>query len=129
MSFLPFLLDLLLPLFHLSTCASNPSPCATLGQYDKSAGNKTPTRAFPFFFFWHSFPPLVLCLCSFLTSPFLFGLEQYPTTVPTTTFHSLVSLSFSLSMFQLGLFFARLKLGFMHELEPLYMDRRWPNNE
>lgn len=120
-------------------CASNPSPRATLGQYDKSAGNKTLTRARSRFSFLAFFPPpfgpLSLFLFFNLSSP------VRPRTVPnycsppppTTTSHSLVPLlilSFSLSTFQLGLFFACSKLGFIYEPEPSCMDRgRWPNNE
>lgn len=54
-------------------CASNPSPRATLGQYDKSAGNKTLTRARSRFSFLAFFPPpfgpLSLFLFFNLSSP------------------------------------------------------------
>lgn len=87
-----------------------------LGQYDKSAGNKTLTRACSRFSFLEFFPPLSLFLFFNLSSP----ARSNPTTAPTTTFYSLVPLlilSFSLSMFQFSLFFSRLKLGFMYEPE------------
>lgn len=66
--------------------AFQPRGLSALGQYDKSAGNKTPTRAFSFFFFG-IFPP------SFVSIPLFFFFFNPRSLLPTLSLSLFLSRS------------------------------------